>query len=75
MRWIKLTHASGIQYINLEKVYMIDGSTDPLEIIFYDSGSVMPISYAFTTTSEKNEVFSKLSSLINSIDLELLAQQ
>jgi hypothetical protein len=75
MRWIKLTYATGIQYINLEKVYSIDGSTDPLEIIFYDSTSIMPISYAFATTAEKDAAFSKISSIINAIDIDLLAQQ
>ena len=75
MRWIKLTHSTGINYINLEQVYMIDGSTSPTDITFYDSNSILPISYTFSTSQEKDQVLSKLASIIDSIDLDLLAPQ
>ena len=75
MKWIKLTHSSGVKYINLETVYTIDGNSSPTDITFYDSSSVMPISYTFATAQEKDEAMSKLSAIISSIDIDLLSPQ
>jgi hypothetical protein len=75
MRWIKLTHSSGIRYINLEEVYTIDGTSSPTDITFYDANSILPITYSFASAQEKNEVLAKLTSIISPIDIDLIAPQ
>lgn len=75
MKWIKLTHSSGANYINLDRVYMIDGQSNPTTIIFYDSSSILPVTYTFSSSSEKDEALSKLEAIISSIDIDRLAPQ
>lgn len=75
MRWIKLTYSSGIRYINLEEVYSIDGTSSATAITFYDSNSILPITYSFASAQEKEEVLSKLAALLSPIDLDLIAPQ
>lgn len=75
MRWIKLTYSSGIRLINLEEVYAIDGTSSATDITFYDSNSILPITYSFSSSQEKDEVLAKLSAVISPIDLDLIAPQ
>jgi hypothetical protein len=75
MKWIKLTHSTGANYINLERVYMIDGVTSPTSIVFYDSSSILPVTYTFSSSDEKDEALSKLEAIIASIDIDRLAPQ
>jgi hypothetical protein len=75
MKWIKLTHSTGANYINLERVYMIDGLTSTTAIVFYDSSSILPVTYTFSSSAEKDEALLKLEAILASIDLDRLAPQ
>jgi hypothetical protein len=75
MRWIKLTYSSGVRYINLEQVYAIDGTSSSNSITFYDSNSILPITYSFASAQEKQEVISKLAAIISPIDIDSIAPQ
>lgn len=80
MRWIKLTHNSGDDLINVEQVYRItksdsDVSPSTYEIVFYDANSILPISYGFANETIRNQTYTNLEKLLNSIDIDQLANQ
>lgn len=74
MIWIKLTHTTGADYINLEQVYRIF-QTSPTDLTFYDANSILPITYSFSTAQETIDVLDKLESLAQIIDIDKLADQ
>ena len=74
MTWIKLTHSTGADYINLAQIYRIIQSTT-LELTFYDANSILPISFTFSSADELTATLKKLESLVNLIDIESLANQ
>jgi len=74
MIWIKLTHTSGADYINLEQVYRIF-QTAPTDLTFYDANSILPITYSFSSAQETLDVLAKLESLARIIDIDKLAAQ
>jgi hypothetical protein len=74
MTWIKLTHAAGSTYINVEQVYRID-ETSSVEITLYDANSILPTSYTFANPQAKREVLAKLNAILSVIDIDQLATQ
>ena len=77
MRWIKLIHNGGDDLINIEQVYRITrgltGGT--YEIVFYDANSILPISYGFANETIRNQTYTNLEKILNSIDIDQLANQ
>jgi len=74
MNWIKLTHVSGVDYINLTEVYRIV-QTASTDLTFYDANSILPITYTFSSAQELTEALNKLERIINTIDIDALANQ
>lgn len=74
MNWIKLTHTTGIDYINLQNVYRIT-QTASTDIEVYDAGSIPPVTYSFSTAQELTDTLKKLESIVQSIDIDALAAQ
>lgn len=74
MKWIKLTHVSGADYINLEQVYKIV-QTAPTVVTIYDANSILPTSYTFTTAQELTATLAKFASIVQIIDIDNLATQ
>jgi hypothetical protein len=74
MIYIKLTHVSGIDYINLDQVYRIT-QTSSTDLTFYDANSILPITYSFSSAQELTATLKKFESIIQSIDITSLATQ
>lgn len=74
MVWIKLTHATGEEYLNIEQVYKIYESA-PTELTFYDANSILPTTYTFASVQEKNDFLQKFESIVRLIDIDKLAPQ
>lgn len=74
MVWIKLTHSTGADFINLEQVYRIY-VTSPTELTFYDANSILPISYTFASSADLTDALSKFESIVRVIDIDNLAPQ
>jgi hypothetical protein len=74
MNWIKLTHTSGADYINLTEVYRIV-QTSSTGLTFYDANSILPITYTFASSQELTESLNKLDRIIGAIDIEAIADQ
>lgn len=74
MNWIKLTHVSGVDYINLTEVYRIVQTTST-DLTFYDANSILPITYTFSSAQELTTSLNKLERIINTIDIDSLADQ
>lgn len=74
MKWIKLTHTLGADYINLEQVYKIV-QTSPTEVTLYDANSILPTSYTFSSAQELTSTLAKFSSIVQIIDIDNLAAQ
>lgn len=74
MKWIKLTHVSGADYINLEQVYKIV-QTAPTVVTIYDANSILPTSYTFATAQELTSTLAKFASIVQIIDIDNLAAQ
>lgn len=74
MNWIKLTHVSGADYINLTEVYRIV-QTSATDLTFYDANSILPITYTFASTQELTAALNKLERILNTIDIDSLADQ
>lgn len=77
MRWIKLTHNAGDDLINVEQVYRItkDLTGGVYEIVFYDANSILPIAYGFTNEAIRNQTYTNLEKILNSINIDQLANQ
>lgn len=74
MNWIKLTHVSGSDYINLTQVYRIV-QTSATDLTFYDANSILPITYTFSSAQELTFALNKLEAIVNIIDIDALADQ
>lgn len=74
MNWIKLTHSSGAEYINLTEVYRIV-QTAATDLTFYDANSILPITYVFSSAQELTTTLNKLESIIDTIDIDAIADQ
>jgi hypothetical protein len=74
MVWIKISHTGGSTYLNIDQVYRYD-QTGSAEITFYDSNSILPTSYSFSTSVELMEFMDKLKSILKVIDIDQLAPQ
>lgn len=74
MRWIKITHVSGEEYLNVEHVYRLS-STGAAEITFYDSNSILPTVYTFSSAAKKNEFLAKFERVFMAINIDQLATQ
>lgn len=77
MRWIKLTHNTGDDLINVEQVYRItkDLAGGVYEIVFYDANSILPIAYGFSSETIRNQTYTNLEKILNSINIDQLANQ
>jgi len=74
MTFIKLTHTTGSDYINLDHIYrIVETAVD--EITIYDANSILPISYTFSSAQEQIEVLAKFESIVGIIDIDKLANQ
>ncbi len=74
MKWIKLTHSTGADYINIEQIYKLVQSS-PTVITIYDANSILPTSYAFATAQDLTDALAKFSSIVQVIDIDNLAPQ
>jgi hypothetical protein len=61
-------------YLNLDQVYSIEesGTTD---LTIHDANSILPVTYTFSSASERSAVLSKLESIARVIDIDKLANQ
>lgn len=74
MTWIKITHITGSVYLNLDQVYRYE-QTASTEITFYNTNSISPTVYSFSTSIELTEFIAKLKSILKVIDIDQLATQ
>jgi len=74
MAWLKITHTGGWETINLDQVYRI-AETASTDLTFYDANSILPTTYTFASSAEKDEFLQKFESIIRLIDIDKLAQQ
>jgi hypothetical protein len=74
MKWLKIQHVGGVDFLNLEQVYRVrpSGTTD---VIFYDANSILPVSYSFATQQEQIEFIAKFESITQALELDKLAAQ
>lgn len=74
MRWIKIVHTGGEEYLNVEQVYRVS-STGPAQITFYDSNSILPTIYNFSTAAEMKDFLAKFEKVFMVISIDRLATQ
>ena len=74
MAWIKLTHSTGADYLNIDQVYKIV-QTAPNDLTFYDANSILPTTYIFSTAADLAENLAKFESITKIIDIDKLAPQ
>jgi len=74
MRWIKIIHVGGEEYLNVEQVYRLS-STGSAEVTFYDSNSILPTVYTFSSAAMKNDFLAKFERVFSAINLDQLASQ
>jgi hypothetical protein len=74
MRWIKITHTGGDDYLNIEQVYRVV-QTSPTEITFYDANSILPASYTFASASQTSDFLSKFEKIFQVVFIDQLAPQ
>lgn len=74
MAWIKISHTTGVVMINMDQVYtVLPVSTNQIQII--DANSIVPISYTFSSQSERDSIFKKMIRILEVIELDKLANQ
>ncbi len=64
MRWIKITHSTGISNLNLDLVSNIE-SFGPDSIKFYGNDLTSFLTLIFSSSAERDEIIFKLESYIN----------
>ena len=74
MTFIKLTYSTGTVYLNLDNVYSIQ-ETGTSDLTIYDANSILPVSYTFSSVTERDKVIAKLESIVRVIDIDALAPQ
>lgn len=74
MRWLKITHNDGVDYLNVEQVYRVM-STGAAQVTFYDSNSILPTVYDFASAQEKNEFLQKFEKIMMAVSIDQLAPQ
>jgi hypothetical protein len=74
MTWIKLTHTSGVTYLNLDQVHRFE-ETSSTDITFYYADNSTTSSYSLSSSSELASLIAKLSSILKVINIDQLATQ
>jgi hypothetical protein len=74
MAWIKLTHSTGIDYLNTDNIIRFTTPTaTSLEI--YDMSLASPATYTFLSSDDLKEVTAKLENILKVLDINQLANQ
>jgi hypothetical protein len=74
MRWIQITHSSGIDLINIEQLHRI-AIASTANILFYTTGSASPTTLTFSNPTERNEIFEKFQKILDSININRISAQ
>lgn len=72
MNFIKFTHTTGTALINLSKIFRISGSSTTLSFF---SDATTQTTFTFATSADADRIKNLIEKIIDSIDLNQLADQ